>query len=58
MQVVKKDHTVENFNPVKISIAINKAAGRCDKQIDESNTQRVVDGVLKRVDGRDNVSVL
>lgn len=58
MQVVKKDHTVENFNPVKISIAINKAAGRCDKQIDESNTQRVVDGVLKRLDGRDNVSVL
>ena len=44
MKVVKKDQSLEDFNPQKISVAVNKAAMRCDKTVDEASHQRTRSG--------------
>ena len=42
MKVVKKDQSLEDFNPQKISIAVNKAAMRCDKIVDEPSCHKII----------------
>lgn len=57
MKVVKKDQSLEDFNPEKISVAVNKAAMRCDKIVDEASCQKIVDAILRRIKERDQVTV-
>ena len=57
MKVVKKDQSLEDFNPQKISVAVNKAAMRCDKTVDEASCQKIVDAILRRIKERDQVTV-
>ena len=57
MKVVKKDQSLEDFNPQKISIAVNKAAMRCDKTVDEPSCHKIVEAILRRIKDRDQVTV-
>ena len=57
MKVLKKDKSLESFNPKKIEMAVNKAAARCDKQLDSEAVQKIVDGIMRRVKDKDAVSV-
>lgn len=57
MKVLKKDKTVEGFNPDKIEKAVNKAAARCDKQLNSEAIQKIVDGIMRRIKDKDAVSV-
>ncbi len=57
MKVVKKDQSLENFLPEKIAIAVNKAAMRCDKLVDDESIDKIVQAILRRIQNRDSVTV-
>ncbi|HIU72705.1 MAG TPA: anaerobic ribonucleoside-triphosphate reductase, partial [Candidatus Aphodousia faecipullorum] len=57
MKVVKKDQTLENFDPRKIAVAVNKAAMRCDKHVDDESCDKIVNAILRRLHDRDTVTV-
>ena len=57
MKVVKKDQTLENFDPQKIAVAVNKAAMRCDKHVDDESCDKIVNAILRRLHDRDTVTV-
>ena len=57
MKVIKKDNSLEDFSPEKIAVAVNKAAMRCDKKVDEASINKIVDAILRRLQGTENVTV-
>lgn len=57
VQVIKKDGSLENFIPSKISVAANKAAFRCDKKFTEQQQAQIVEAVLKKLGNRDKTTV-
>lgn len=57
LKVIKKDNSVEGFEPAKIIAAVKKAAFRCDKHIDADHLNQIADEVHNRLLTRDSVTV-
>ena len=57
LRVVKKDNSIESFDSQKIIAAVNKAAYRCDKTIDEDHLTQIADEVHNRLLARKSVTV-
>ena len=57
LSVIKKDNSLETFDPKKIISAVEKAAFRCDRIIDAENLERIAQEVLHRVKNQEKVSV-
>lgn len=55
--VIKKDNSMEEFNPAKIVSAIEKAAFRCDKKIPQETMDEIASEVRNRLSKRTEVSV-
>ncbi|MCF0253453.1 MAG: anaerobic ribonucleoside-triphosphate reductase [Duodenibacillus sp.] len=58
LTVIRKDGAREPFKGEKIIAAVQKAAYRCDKELDESHLQQIVDEVSNRLLTRETVTVL
>jgi ribonucleoside-triphosphate reductase len=57
IKVIKKDNSIEVFDDNKIKIAVNKAAFRTDKQLDENELQLVVTAVKSHLNNVCEVTV-
>ena len=57
MHVVKKDGTLESFNPEKIIKACRKAAIRTLKDLTKSEEEEIINRVKEYCDGMDTVSI-
>lgn len=57
MQVVKKDGTLESFNPEKIIKACRKAAVRTLKDLTKSEEEEIINKVKEYCNGMDTVSI-
>lgn len=58
MKVLKKDGSLENFEPKKIVSAVSKAAFRCDMTIEADRMGAIVESIYKRVKDREAVPVV
>lgn len=58
MKVLKKDGSLENFEPKKIVSAVSKAAFRCDTTIEADRMGAIVESIYKRVKDREAVPVV
>lgn len=56
--VMKKDKSLEPFYATKIISAVQKAAFRCDRAIDEASLERIAEEVRVRVKNHKRVTVL
>lgn len=57
IRIIKKDNSLENFQPEKIKAAILKAAFRCDKSLPDDVMDQMAETIRRRVAGKGDVAV-